>query len=250
VPLLSTVGVLSIFRRVVRWENRTLPPSVQRYALATRFRAAGYQAAADEIIHIRESVSEVRSSRRKLNDPFVVVTGARGADENWAAVAADLTSLPRNEDVDDRSTVRSRGIGRPTRGRCGRDPRDRGYGERPERRALCARIGAGDALQKALHQARYPHYSPLVVSVIGGVSARVAGRAARSHAGETSITRLEGSRCAAAGYGATSQTPRCWGERIRSRGGPCSGGASATPLGGRARVASSRARGRRSPRRG
>jgi len=31
------------------------------------------------------------------------------------------------------------GIGRPTRGRCGRDPRDRGYGERPERRVpLCA----------------------------------------------------------------------------------------------------------------
>jgi hypothetical protein len=66
---------------------------VQRYALATRFRAAGYQAAADEIIHIRESVSEVRSSRRKLTIPVVVVTGARGADENWRQLQQDLTSL-------------------------------------------------------------------------------------------------------------------------------------------------------------
>ena len=93
VPLLSTVGVLRLFGVSFGQRVESLPPSVQRYALATRFRAAGYQAAADEIIHIRESVSEVRSSRRKLTIPVVVVTGARGADENWRQLQQDLTSL-------------------------------------------------------------------------------------------------------------------------------------------------------------
>jgi len=93
VPLLSTVGVLRLFGVSFGGSIESLPPSVQRYALATRFRAAGYQAAADEIIHIRESVSEVRSSRRKLTIPVVVVTGARGADENWRQLQQDLTSL-------------------------------------------------------------------------------------------------------------------------------------------------------------
>jgi pimeloyl-ACP methyl ester carboxylesterase len=93
VPLLSTVGVLRLFGVSFGQRVESLPPSVQRYALATRFRAAGYQAAADEIIHIRESVSEVRSSRRKLTIPVVVVTGARGADESWRQMQQDLTSL-------------------------------------------------------------------------------------------------------------------------------------------------------------
>jgi len=93
VPLLSTLGVLRLFGVSFGGRIESLPPSVQRYALATRFRAAGYQAAADEIIHIRESVSEVRSSRRKLTIPVVVVTGARGADENWRQLQQDLTSL-------------------------------------------------------------------------------------------------------------------------------------------------------------
>jgi pimeloyl-ACP methyl ester carboxylesterase len=93
VPLLSTVGVLRLFGVSFGQSVESLPPSVQRYALATRFRAAGYRAAADEIIHIRESVSEVRSSRRRLMIPVVIVTGARGADENWRQLQQDLTSL-------------------------------------------------------------------------------------------------------------------------------------------------------------
>jgi hypothetical protein len=43
----------------------------------TRFRAVGYQAAADEIIDIRESASEVRSSRRKLMIPVVTVAAGQ-----------------------------------------------------------------------------------------------------------------------------------------------------------------------------
>jgi len=93
VPVLSTLGVLRLLGVSFGERVESLPPSVQRYAKATSFRSAGYQAAADEIIHIEESVSEVRSSRRQLTIPVVVVTGARGADENWRKLQHDLTSL-------------------------------------------------------------------------------------------------------------------------------------------------------------
>lgn len=93
VPFLSTIGVFRIFGVSFGESVESLPPSVRRYAQATRFRAAGYQAAADEIIHIGETVSEVRSSRRKLTIPVVVVTGARGAGENWRQLQQDLISL-------------------------------------------------------------------------------------------------------------------------------------------------------------
>ena len=56
-----------------------------------------------------------------------------------AAVAARSHVALGTRMFDDRSTVRARGIGRPTRGRCGGDPCDRGDGERAERRGpLCA----------------------------------------------------------------------------------------------------------------
>jgi hypothetical protein len=45
------------------------------------------------IVHVRESAEEVRSSRRKLTLPILVVTGARGADENWRLLQQDLASL-------------------------------------------------------------------------------------------------------------------------------------------------------------
>jgi pimeloyl-ACP methyl ester carboxylesterase len=93
VPLLSTVGVLRFLGVSFGQPVESLPPAVRRYAQATRFRASGYQAAADEIIHIQESVSEVRSSRRTLNIPVVVVTGARGAGEHWRELQQDLTSI-------------------------------------------------------------------------------------------------------------------------------------------------------------
>ena len=93
VPLLSTIGALRLFGVSFGQRVETLHPSVRRYALATSFRAAGYQAAADELIHIRDSVLEVRSSRRTLPIPVVVVTGARGTDENWRRFQQDLTTL-------------------------------------------------------------------------------------------------------------------------------------------------------------
>ena len=93
VPLLSTIGVLRLLDVSFGQRIESLAPSVRQYARATSFRAAGYQAAADEIIHIRESASEVRSSRRKLTMPVLVITGGRGADENWRQLQRDQASL-------------------------------------------------------------------------------------------------------------------------------------------------------------
>jgi pimeloyl-ACP methyl ester carboxylesterase len=93
VPLLSTAGVLRLFGVSFGQRDESLTPAVWQFAQAIRFRTAGYQAAADEIIHIRESAEEVRSSRRKLTIPVLVVTGARGADENWRALQRDQASL-------------------------------------------------------------------------------------------------------------------------------------------------------------
>jgi len=57
------------------------------------FRASAYQAAVDEILHIRQTVSEVRNSRRRLTIPVLVITGARGADQNWRRLQQDEASL-------------------------------------------------------------------------------------------------------------------------------------------------------------
>src|SRR4051812_36645256 len=93
VPLLSTIGVLRLFGVSFGQRDESLPPSVRQFARATSFRASGYQAAADEIIHIWDSASEVRSSRRTLSIPVLVVTGARGADENWRQLQRDQASM-------------------------------------------------------------------------------------------------------------------------------------------------------------
>jgi pimeloyl-ACP methyl ester carboxylesterase len=93
VPLLSTIGVFRLLGVSFGQPVESLAPSVRQFARATMFRASGYQAAADEIVHIRETVAEVRSSRRRLSIPVLVVTGARGADENWRRLQQDLASL-------------------------------------------------------------------------------------------------------------------------------------------------------------
>ena len=93
VPLLSSIGIFRLPGISFGGSPASLPPSAQRFIGATRFRAAGYQAAADEIIHIRESASEVRTSRRKLPIPVVVVTGALGADATWRDLQRDQVEL-------------------------------------------------------------------------------------------------------------------------------------------------------------
>ena len=93
VPLLSTIGFFRLLGVSFGQNVESLPPQVRLFAQATKFRAAGYQAAADEIIHVRESAEEVRSSRRKLTVPVLVITGALGGDENWRRLQRDQASL-------------------------------------------------------------------------------------------------------------------------------------------------------------
>jgi pimeloyl-ACP methyl ester carboxylesterase len=93
VPLLSSLGVLRGLGVSFGPSVESLAPSVRQFAAATSFRAAGYQAAADEIIHIRESAAEVRRSRRQLTVPVLVVTGGRGADATWQALQRDQVRL-------------------------------------------------------------------------------------------------------------------------------------------------------------
>jgi len=95
VPFLAPVGALRLFGVTFGQPPGSLAPSVRRFARATRFRAAGYQAAAEEIMHVRESVAQVRSTRRELTIPVVVVTGARGADATWRGLQRDQVRLSR-----------------------------------------------------------------------------------------------------------------------------------------------------------
>jgi hypothetical protein len=62
-------------------------------AHVTAFRAAAYQATADEAIHLPETAAEVRTSRRKLTIPVVVVTAGLGADAAWQSLQRDQVGL-------------------------------------------------------------------------------------------------------------------------------------------------------------
>ena len=60
------------------------------------FAPQSYNAAADEIVHARESAEEVRATRRKLTVPLVVVTGGRGSDSVWQQLQRDLVELSQH----------------------------------------------------------------------------------------------------------------------------------------------------------
>jgi pimeloyl-ACP methyl ester carboxylesterase len=93
VPLLSSIGAFRLLGVSFGQSPESLAPSERKFARATAFRAAGAQAAADEIIHIRESVAEVKATRRKLTIPLIVVTAGLGTDAGWRALQRDQASL-------------------------------------------------------------------------------------------------------------------------------------------------------------
>ena len=95
VPVLSSLGVLRLLGVSFGPSPASLPPSVRGFARATSFRAAGYQAAADELLHMRESAAEVRATRRTLTIPVVVVTAGRGAAPVWRDKQRDHVRLSR-----------------------------------------------------------------------------------------------------------------------------------------------------------
>ena len=95
VALLSSIGALRLLGISFGPNPGSVAPSVREFARATQFRAAGHAAAADEILHIRESAAEVRSTRRELTIPVIVVTGALGADATWRDLQRDQVGLSR-----------------------------------------------------------------------------------------------------------------------------------------------------------
>lgn len=93
VPLLSTIGAFRLLGISFGVDPDSLAPAVQPFVRATRFRASGYQAAANEFTHLAESTAEVRASRRRLRVPVVVITGARGNHGDWATQQRDQLNL-------------------------------------------------------------------------------------------------------------------------------------------------------------
>jgi hypothetical protein len=93
VPLLSSVGVFRFLGVSFGPPPDSLAPSVRGFARATGFRATAYRATADEGIHLRESATEVKATRRKLTIPVVVLTAGRGADEAWRDLQRDQVGL-------------------------------------------------------------------------------------------------------------------------------------------------------------
>jgi pimeloyl-ACP methyl ester carboxylesterase len=93
VPLLSSTGVFRLLGVSFGGAGESLPPPLKPLARATAFRAAAYQATADEGIHLPESVAEVKASRRKLRIPVVVVTAGLGADPAWQELQRDQVGL-------------------------------------------------------------------------------------------------------------------------------------------------------------
>ena len=93
VPILSSVGVLRLLGVSFAQRPDSLAHPVRKFAEATAFRAAGARAAADEIIHIRESAAEVKATRRKLTIPLIAVMAGRGANEGWRALQHDQARL-------------------------------------------------------------------------------------------------------------------------------------------------------------
>ena len=93
VPLLAPLGVFRFLGVSFAHDPESLAPAVQALARATRFRPAGYLAAASEITHVRQSAAEAGASPRKLAIPVMVVTAGRGTDAAWRDLQRDLAGL-------------------------------------------------------------------------------------------------------------------------------------------------------------
>jgi pimeloyl-ACP methyl ester carboxylesterase len=93
VPLLSSLGILRLFHVTFGPRPAALAPTVRGFAQATGFRAAAYQAAVDELTHLRQSAEEVKAARRQLSMPVVVVTAGQESDAAWLNLQRDQVAL-------------------------------------------------------------------------------------------------------------------------------------------------------------
>lgn len=95
VPPLASTGVFRLMGISFGPAPESLPRSVQGFARATNRRAVAYQTAADEMTHLPETAEDVRTTRRQLTAPVVVVTAGLGSDSVWQRLQRDQLGLSK-----------------------------------------------------------------------------------------------------------------------------------------------------------
>jgi len=100
-PYLSIAAKLGALRLIPNpyvTRPATVPEPIRKYVRATTYRPDYFQAAYQEELESRASADQVRSSRRTLSVPVVVLTAGRGPDnamDIWWALQRDLLRLSR-----------------------------------------------------------------------------------------------------------------------------------------------------------
>ena len=91
VPLIIPFGILRLLGVPSGLPASVLPDEVRPYVNAVRFRTSAYQAAADELLNMDESMRQVRESRQQTTIPLVVVSaGLVACDSQLAEVRRQM----------------------------------------------------------------------------------------------------------------------------------------------------------------
>jgi pimeloyl-ACP methyl ester carboxylesterase len=93
VPLLTMSGALRIAGLSFGQPLGSLAPHVREPARVVGFRTSNNRAAASELLSIETSKSQVRSTRRKLSIPVIVLTAGRNTDRVWQRLQKDQVAL-------------------------------------------------------------------------------------------------------------------------------------------------------------
>jgi hypothetical protein len=106
-PRAAALGMLRLIPNPFVDRPETVPEPFRGFVRATTYRPSRFQTMYDEAIHERETTDEVRSSRRLLSMPVVVLTAGQGPFNNtrdnnrimdiWMPLQRDLLRLsPRS----------------------------------------------------------------------------------------------------------------------------------------------------------
>jgi pimeloyl-ACP methyl ester carboxylesterase len=93
VPLLAATGAFRLLGVTFGPAVASLPPNARGRAVATGSRTSAYRAAVDELRHFPQSAAEVKTTRRPLAIPLVVVTAGLGSDDRWRELQRDQVAL-------------------------------------------------------------------------------------------------------------------------------------------------------------
>jgi pimeloyl-ACP methyl ester carboxylesterase len=85
-PIAASVGLLRLLGVTLGPPPERTDPSVREFVRATAYRTSRISTMADELMHTRDSGSEVKASRRNLTIPLIVLSAAKGRSGPWAEV--------------------------------------------------------------------------------------------------------------------------------------------------------------------